>query len=178
MNKVYLLGPLAGLLVFGAIYWNFMKGYEVRLQQEEARVVAERKARIEKDLAARQKAIQDAVAAAEKRKIEREAKEKKLAEEKAAREALLDRRLRAYDDVYKRLRPQLDRLKNDAEGIKGEIAQLDLQRKQYVEEEAFLRTFVKKAQDNVKTYTDELEKIAAAEKAHAAAEAAAKAKKS
>jgi chromosome segregation ATPase len=178
MNKVYIIGPLAGLLVFGAIYWNFMKGYEVRLQQEEAQRVAAQKARIEKELAARRKAIEDAIVAAEKRKVEREAKEKKAAEEKAARDAMLDRRLRAYDDVYKRLRPQLDRLKNDADGIKGEIAQLDLQRKQYVEEETFLRTFVKKAQDNVKTYTDLLDKIAAAEKARAAAEALAKAKKS
>ena len=177
MNKAYVIGPLIGLLVFGAFYWNFLKGYEARQQKEEIRLMTEKKARIEKELASRQKAIQDAIAAAERRKVEREAKEKKAEEDRLARQALLDRRLRAYDDVYKRLRPQLDRLKNDAEGIKSEIGQLDLQRKQFVDEETFLRTYTKKAQDNVKTYTDELDKIAAAEKARAAAEAAAKAKK-
>ena len=177
MNKAYVIGPLIGLLVFGAFYWNFLRGYEARQQKEEVRLMTEKKARIEKELASRQKAIQDAIAAAERRKVEREAKEKKAEEDRLARQALLDRRLRAYDDVYKRLRPQLDRLKNDAESIKSEIGQLDLQRKQYVDEETFLRTYTKKAQGNVKTYTDELEKIAAAEKARAAAEAAAKAKK-
>ena len=176
MNKAYVIWPLVGLLVFGAFYWNFMKGFEERQRTEEVRQAEERKARIEKELASRKKAIEDAVAAAEKRKVEREAKEKKLAEEKAARDALIDRRTRAFDDVYKRLRPQLDRLKNDAEGIKTEITQLDLERKQYVDEEAFLRTYVTKAQSNVKIYTDLLDKLTAAEKARAAAEALAKAK--
>ena len=90
---------------------------------------------------------------------------------------MLDRRQQTFDDVNRRLRPQLDRLKIDAEDVKADIAQLEMQRKQYLDEEAFLRTFIVKAQANVKTYYDMLAKIAAAEKARAEAEAAARAAK-
>ncbi len=179
MNKAYIISPLVALLIFGAFYWNFKKGYDLKQRQTLIQQEEEQKARIEKELATRKKAIEDAIVAADKRKAEREAKEKKDAAEKAAFDALVDKRNNTFDDVNKRLRPQLDRLHSDADGLKQDIGQLQLQVKQYQDEETFLRTFVQKAQANVKTYTDELEKIAAAEKAHAEAEAAAaKAKKS
>jgi hypothetical protein len=174
MKKAYVLGPVLGLLVFTAFYWNFARGaverqHRVELQQQE-----ERRARILKEAESRKRAIEDAIAAQQKRAAERAAKEKKTEEENAARQALLDKRQQTFDEVNRRLRPQLDRLKSDADEIKASIAQLEMQKKQYVDEEAFLRTYVRKAQDNVKTYYAILDRIAAAEKARADAEAAAR----
>jgi len=178
MKKVYVIWPVLGLAVFSAFYWNFARGAAERAHQQEVQEAEDRKARILKELESRKKAVEDAIAAQAKRAAERAAAEKKKDAEDAARQALLDKRQQTFDDVNRRLRPQLDRLKTDAEDIKSDIAQLNLQKTQYVDEEAFLRTFVVKAQENVKTYQDMLAKIAAADKARADAEAAAaKAKK-
>jgi DNA repair exonuclease SbcCD ATPase subunit len=108
----------------------------------------------------------------------RAAKEKKEEEEKAVRAALMDRRTKAYDDVNKRLHPQLERLKTDADEIKDQLTKLDLEKKTYSDEQAFLLTFVRQAEANVKTYYSLLDQLAAAEKARADAEVAAAKKKS
>jgi uncharacterized protein YigA (DUF484 family) len=107
----------------------------------------------------------------------RHAKEEQEQKENDLRNQLMDRRQHAFDDVNRHLVPQLDRLKTEADSVKGEISQLELQKKQFVDEEAFIRKFTRAAEGNVKTYYDLLEKIQAAEQAHAAAEAAAKVKK-
>ncbi len=177
MKKVYVIWPVLGLLVFSAFYWNFARGTAERQHQVELRLQEERKARIIKEAESRKKAIEDAIAAQAKRAAERAAKEKKTEEENAARQALTDKRNQVFEDVNKRLKPQLDRLKSDADEIKAGIAQLEMQKKQYLDEEAFLRTYVLQAQNNVKTYYAILDKITAAEKARADAEAAAKAAK-
>jgi len=176
MNKAYVIWPVVGLLVFGAFYWNFDKTYLERQRKEEVRKQEEKKERILREALQRKKAIEDAIEAQNKRIADRAAKEKRDEEEKAARAALIDRRNRAFDDVNKRLRPQLDRLKGDADDVKQQIAKLELEKKQYLDEEAFLRTYVRQAEANVKTYLNLLDQLAAVEKARA--EAAAKAKKS
>jgi hypothetical protein len=173
MNKAYIIGPLIGLLVFGAFYWDFSRGYAEKVKVEETRKQEERKARIIKEAEQHKKAIEEANAAALKRKAERAAKEEKEEKDRLARQDLVDRRNKAFDDVNKRLRPQVDRLKIEADDVKAEIAQLDLQKKQNTDEEAFLRTYVRNAEANVKTYYDLLDKLAAVEKARAEAEAAA-----
>ena len=177
MNKAYIIGPLIGLLVFGSYYSVKSRGFAERDRQVAAQREKERQDRITQDLLRRKKAIEDAIKAQEERKAARAIRDKKEEEEKAAREALVERRDRAFDDVNKRLRPQLDRLKIDAESVKDDIKQLELQKKQYVDEETFLRGFVHTAEANVKTYYDLLDKIKAADEARIAAEAAAKAAK-
>lgn len=178
MNKTYLIWPFAGLLVFAIFYLNFTKGFEERQHKVEIAKQEEKRAKILKDAELKKKAIEDAIVAQQKRMADRTAKEKKEQEEKDMRAALIERRNRAFDDVNKRLKPQLDRLKNDADEIKDQIAKLDLQKKTNSDEEAFLRTYVRQAETNLKTYYDMLDKIAAAEKAHADTEAAAKKKQS
>ena len=174
--KTYLIWPVIGLLVFGAFYWNASKGFAEKQRQDETRRQEERKARMLHEAEVRKKAIEDAIAAQQVRMAARAAKEKREAEEKKAHDDLVDRRMRAFDDVNKRLRPQLDRLKGDAEEIRTQIGKLDLEKKQYIDEEAFLRTYVRQAEANVKTYLALLDQLDAAEKARAAAEAAAKKK--
>ncbi len=176
MNKAYIIGPFVGLLVFGAIYLNFSKEYAVKQQKAEQAIQDVKREKTRKELESRKKAIEDAIEAQKKRMADRAAKEKKEEEEKAIRAALMDRRTKAYDDVNRRLRPQLERLKGDADEIKQELAKLDLEKKTYGDEEAFLRVFVRQAETNVKTYYNLLDQLAAAEKARADAEAAAKKK--
>jgi len=176
MNKAYVIWPLAGLLVFGAFYWNFSKEYALKQQKAEQAIQDAKREKTRKELESRKKAIEDAIEAQKKRMADRAAKEKKEEEEKAIRAALMDRRTKAYDDVNRRLRPQLERLKGDADEIKQELAKLDLEKKTYGDEEAFLRVFVRQAETNVKTYYNLLDQLAAAEKARADAEAAAKKK--
>jgi hypothetical protein len=112
--------------------------------------------------------------AQEERRALRMANDKKVQDENDARNALVERRQRAYDEVNRHLAPQLDRQKADADSVKGEISQLELQKKQFEDEEAFLRTYTRQAERNVTKYYDLLEKLKAAEDARAAAEAAAK----
>jgi uncharacterized protein (UPF0147 family) len=178
MNKAYIIWPFAGLLVFGAFYWNFSKDYAVRQQKAEHAIKEAKQEKTRKELELRKKAIEDAIAAQEVRMAARAAKEKKEEEEKAVRAALMDRRTKAYDDVNKRLHPQLERLKTDADEIKDQLTKLDLEKKTYSDEQAFLLTFVRQAEANVKTYYSLLDQLAAAEKARADAEAAAAKKKS
>jgi hypothetical protein len=137
----------------------------------------DRQDRITQDLLRRKKAIEDAIKAQEERKAARLIKEKKEEDERTARDAMVERRDRTFNDLNRRLRPQLERLKTDADSVKADIKELELQKKQYVDEETFLRGFVRTAEANVKTYYDLLEKIKVADDARAAADAAARAAK-
>jgi len=173
MNKAYIIWPLIGLLVFGAFYWNFDQGWKIREHDKAVQAEKDKQDRIRADLERRKKAIEDAAKAQEERKRLRLEKEKKDQEEADARSALLERRQHAYDEVNRHLLPQLDRQKADADSVKGEIAQLDLQKKQFEDEAANIRTYTRQAEANVKTYYDLLEKLKAAEDAREKAEAAA-----
>ncbi|MBI2517393.1 MAG: hypothetical protein HYV95_10830 [Opitutae bacterium] len=176
MNKIYILIPLVGVLVFGGFYLNFTKTYEARIAEAKAKVEEERKLKAKRDIAAREQAIKAAVEAQEKRKKERE--EKELVEEgkKKARLEAEDRRQRTFDE-RKRFRDQVDRLKKDIDAVKAEIAKLTDEKTHHVDEQSFLRDYIKKAEANVKTYYDLIDKIAAADAAKAAADAAAAARK-
>jgi hypothetical protein len=177
MNKAYFIWPMIGLLVFGAFYWNARAGFAERDRQVAVRKEKDRQDRITQDLLRRKKAIEDAIKAQEERKAARLIKEKKEEDERTARDAMVERRDRTFNDLNRRLRPQLERLKTDADSVKVDIKELELQKKQYVDEETFLRGFVRTAEANVKTYYDLLEKIKVADDARAAADAAARAAK-
>lgn len=179
MNKVYLIVPLICLLIFGGFYMNFSKGYKARLELAASKAEETRKEKLKSEAAARDLAIQNAVLAQETRKIERLAKEKIEEDKKLARQAAEDKREKAYNDKN-RLTTQVRNLKKDLDELQGEIKKVELQNKSLVDEQTFLKGYVKQAESNVKYYYDLLDKIALAEKARAeaAAAAAAAAKKS
>ena len=178
MNKVYLIVPLCSILVFGGFYINFARGYKAKLAEAAAKVEIARKEKLLKEAAARDQAIQNAIAAQEARKLERLAKEKIEEDKKLARQAAEDKREKAYNDKNK-LTTQVRNLKKDLDELQGEIKKIELQNKSLVDEQTFLKGYVKQAESNVKYYYDLLDKIALAEKARAeAAAAAAAAKKS
>jgi len=178
MNKAYFIIPLIGVLIFGGFYVNFSRGHEAHLAEVKAKADEAKKEKARQQVIDREKAIAAAVEASKLRTEERLKKEKLEEDKKNARQAAEDKRLRANSDKTK-LTDQVRRLKKDLEEVQEEIKKIELEKKTLVDEQAFLRTYVKQAEANVKYYYDLLDKIAAAEKARAAeAAAAAAAKKS
>jgi hypothetical protein len=172
MNKVYIIFPLICTLIFGGFYYKFEKGYEATQLEIKRKADDELKAKVARDLAAREEAIKAAVEASKKRETERKERER-IAELKAtARQEAEDRRQKTYDE-RNRARDQVVRLKKDLDEVKSTFGKLDEEKKKYIDEQAFLKTYVKQAEANVKYYYDLLEKIDAAEKAKAAQAAAA-----
>jgi len=171
-NYVYFLAPLVGLIIFGAIYWNFSKGFAER---ETKRIAAEKQKKEDKLRAqakANEQAIREALAAQDRRKAERAAKEAKDKADKEARAAAVEAKEKAYRDQEK-FGKQVDRLTKEIQTEKDAIAKLESDKKKFTDEAAFLRVYVKQAEDNVKSLMQIIDKIAAADAARAAADAAA-----
>jgi colicin import membrane protein len=167
---VYFLAPLAGLIIFGAIYWNFSKGFAAR---EAARVAAEKQKKEDKLRAqakANEQAIREALAAQERRKAERAAKEAKDKKDHDDRQTAQDAKEKAFRDKEK-FGKQVNVLKGELQTEKDSIVKLQADKKKYIEEQAFLRIYVKQAEDNVKSLMQVLDKIAAADAARATADA-------
>lgn len=168
----YFLAPLVGLIIFGAVYWNFSKGLTAR---ETARIAAEKKKKDDKlaqQAKDNEKAIREAVASQERRKAERAAKDAKDKADKDARAAAVEAQDKANRDQLK-FAQQVERLEKDVQTEKDTITKLEGDKKKFTEEQAFLRIYVKQAEDNVRSLTQILDKIAAADAARAAADAAA-----
>ncbi len=171
-NYVYFIAPLLGLIVFAALYWNFDSKYEAK---QTAIAQAAQKAKKDKVDAAnrdRQRAFDEATAANEKRKKDKEAKEKAEAEKADARDAAIQDRNKALRDASN-LSQKIDRLNKDVEAGKKEVSAIDEDKKKAVTEQAFLKTYVKQAQDNSKSLENVLQKIKEADDAIAAAAKAA-----
>jgi len=179
MNKVYLIIPLIGILIFGGFYMNFSKGHDAHLAEVKAKAEEAKKEKARQQVIDREKAIAAAVEASKLRTEERLRKEKIDEDKKVARQAAEDKRQRANSDKNK-LTDQVRRLKKDLDDVQEEIKKIEQDRKTLQDEQVFLRDYTKQAEANVKYYYDLLDKIAAAEKARAdaAAAAAAAAKKS
>jgi hypothetical protein len=171
-NYVYFLAPLVGLIIFGAVYWNFSKGYAVR-EAERVRLEKQKKEdKLRAQAKANEQAIREALAAQERRKADRAAKEAKDKADKEARAAAVEAKEKAYRDREK-FAKQVDRLEKELQTEKDAIAKLESDKKKFIDEQAFLRIYVKQAEDNVKSLMQVIDKIAAADAARAAADAAA-----
>lgn len=175
-SYLYFIIPLVLTAIFAVYYWQYASGYEARLAKIDQQKKEERQKKLDDEARARDKAIKDALALAEKRKAEKKAKEELEAKEAAARELAIQERNKAQQDARK-YADQVKRLQKDVQDNKDEIAKIEEDKKQLVEEQGFLRDYVKQAEVNVQSLQGVLEKIDAADKARAAAEAAA-AKKS
>ncbi|HVT71877.1 MAG TPA: hypothetical protein VHD61_01965 [Lacunisphaera sp.] len=177
MNKIYFIVPVIGLLIFGVFYHNFTNEYDARIKAAQEKIEQDRKERAARDIKNREAAIQAAIETQARRKKEREAKEAAEEAKKVARQEAEDARVKAFDDRNK-LRDQAARLKKDLEEVKAATAKVAEEKKKNLEEEAFLKTYVKQAEANVQYYYKLLDNINAAEAARAAAAAAAAKQKS
>jgi hypothetical protein len=177
-SKIYFIAPLIVLIAFGAYYWNFKSDYDAKQQA----IVAEEKAKkIEKlklEAVQREAAIHDALEAQKQRKKERqerEAKELKQKDDKENAKLIAEK----ADQEQQKLLRQVEKLTKDVESEKEDVKKIEVENKKSVEEEAFLKQYVKMAQDNQAAVAAVLLKIEAADiaTAKAAAAAAAAAKK-
>ena len=175
-NKVYFIVPIIAIAVFFAYYWNFSKDYDAR----QAKIVAAEKQRrldkLQAEAVAREAAIKDAIEAQKQRKqerLDREARDRKMKDDKE--NAILARD--KADQESQRLERQVDKLTKDVKEAREEIAKLEASKKESIEEEAFLQTFVVKANENVARLDDVVRKIEVADAAAAKAAALAAAEK-
>jgi hypothetical protein len=172
MKKAYVIFPVVALLIFFGFWWNFNSTYEAVEAEKAKQVRLEREAKKRKEAEDRATAIKDALVAQEKRKKEREAKELKDKADREARELAIEERNKTAQEVTK-LTKQRDQLNIDVKEEKANLVKIDEQKRKALDEQAFLKEYVRKADANVKGLSDVLDKIAAADAARAAAEAAA-----
>lgn len=179
MNKLYFIVPIVGLALFYAYFHNFNTKYKAIQAEKQAAIQKAIKDKAIEDEKNRQIAYQNAIKAQEQRKKEKEERDRIEEEKKKARQDLEDKRERSFAE-RKKFREQVDRLKKEVAEVEGQIKDVEAEKKSHVDEQVFLKNYVKQAESNVKYYYDLLDKIDAAEKARAAeaAAAAAAAKKS
>lgn len=176
MKKAYVIFPLLAMLIFFGFWWNFNSKYEAEQLEKDRLARVAREDKLKKEAEERKIAIQQAVAAADARKQERETKAAMLQAERDTRQHAKEASDKAFRDKEKLAR-QVERLQNDVETEKGLIDKLEEKKKLLVKDEAFLRKYVTLAETNQQGLQDVLEQIAKADTARALAEAAAAKKK-
>lgn len=148
MNKAYYLAPLIALIVFTGFYLSYRSGLAERDAAKAAAAEAALKAKNDADLEARRAAMTEAIAAAEQRKVEREARLAQEAADKAARQSAIDARDKAFREQERTAR-QIDRVQKEITETQASLAALAATRQDAETEKAFLLEFVAKAQTNV-----------------------------
>lgn len=169
-THLYFLFPLIGLIAFGAVYWNFNEGYEANLAKEAAVIREAKQEKLRIEARNREIAIKDALAAQDRRRAEKATKEAKEKADSEARQLAIEARNKADRDQQK-LGQQVERLQKEVKFEKEAIAEIEATKKQAIDEQTFLRTYVKQAEANARSLSEVLEKIAAADTARAAADA-------
>jgi colicin import membrane protein len=172
---VYFLVPILGLVAFAAVYWNFNRTYEAKLADRQRVIREQKEEKLRLEAKSREKAIQDALAAQEKRKAEKAAKEAKDQKDQEERQAAIEASRKADRDQQK-LSLQVKSLQEQIKTEKDAIAKIQEEQKLAIEEQAFLKNYVKQAQSNQKSLNEVIDKIVAADAAKAAADALAAAK--
>lgn len=162
-NYAYIIAPVAGLVIFVGVYLKYSSGYEARVEASKQRDRAVLTAKLDKEALDRKSAADAAFVAQEKRKKDKAAKEAKDIEDHELREKAAQVRRKAERDAEK-LITQVTRLKKEIEVEKKEIAKVQEDKKHSLDESAFLREYVKKAEDNSKNLLTILDKIAAADR--------------
>ena len=168
----YFLAPLVGLIIFSAIYWNFSKGIAAREALRIAKETQKKEDKLRAQAKANEQAIREANLSQEKRKAERAAKDAKDKKDHDDRATAVEALGKAERD-QKKLAEQVKSLEKDILTEKEAIAKLENDKKKAADEQAFLAVYVRQAEENARTLSQVLDKIAAADAARAAADAAA-----
>ena len=150
MKKISFIAPVIALIVFICFYSVHQKGAKQREADRVARVEAELKAKNEAEQLARQTAMAEAIKAAELRKREKEAREAREKADKEVRQVALDARDKAFRE-HDKINRQIERLKKDIEAEEAVLAKLAAERKAAEAERAFILELNAKAQLNVKS---------------------------
>jgi preprotein translocase subunit SecF len=171
-TKVYLIVPLVVLVVFGAYYWSFKSDYDAKQAAIVATIKEQKLEKLRQEAVLREAAIHDAIEAQKQRKKERQEREAREQKQKDDKENAKLNADKAVQEEQK-LERQLEKLTGDVKAEKEEIVKIEAENKKAVAEQAFLKDYVKMAQDNQASLAAVLTKIAAADSAVAKAAAAA-----
>jgi fused signal recognition particle receptor len=172
----YFIVPLVLTALFGTYYWHYSAGYEQRIAMAEKARKDELDRKRNEEAKQKEKAIQDAIALSDKRKKEKAERDAKEAQEAAEREQAIQRRNKAQQDARK-FADQVKRLQKEVNENKEEITKIEQDKKDLLQEQGFLKEYVKQAEANTQALTGVLEKIDAADRARAEADRAAAAAK-
>jgi hypothetical protein len=166
---IYMLVPLCGVIVFCLFYIPFANHYADLQVQKHKEEIKERDDKLQKEADDRIKESQLANEAAEKRKAEHAAK---LAREKAEEDALAAAdaaRVKAHNDEQK-YKQQVADLTKAIKLEQAAVAALQATKEDTLKEQDFLKSYVQQAEDNRQKILGLLDKLAAAEMAEKARE--------
>ena len=141
LKYVYTFAPLAGLLVFGAVYFHHSSLQEAELAARQARTKTEQAARLAAQEESRKLDFADAIAQQEKRKAAKDALAKLEEAAKARREAAILARadaFRAQDKITK----TVERLGREIAAERESITRFQHDLAATTAESAFLRDYV------------------------------------
>jgi hypothetical protein len=177
-TKVYFIIPILVLLAFFAYYVKFTSEYDAK---QAAIVAHDKEVKAEKirlENIDKEKAVEDAIAAQKVRAAARLAREARDQKQHDDRENATLNAGKA-DQEQQKLQRQVEKLTQDVKAAKAEIDKIKADTKRSVDEEAFLKGYVAKAEENQAQLTQVLQKIVDADAAiaKAAALAAAEAAK-
>jgi cytoskeletal protein RodZ len=134
-SYVYFVAPLILLIVFFfGFYWNAHKNFEDREAAAIKKVKDEKQAKLEKEAKDREVAVKAALELQEKRRAEKKAKDEKEARDKEEREKTRLARDKAGRDAEK-IEQQVRRIQKEIEVEKKELAEIQTERKQTVDEQ-------------------------------------------
>jgi hypothetical protein len=177
-SLLYFVVPIILVLVCIPFIWQHNANYEANELARAAVIRQGKIAAMNAQNAQREKAIQDSLVTQAQRQKERKEREDRIQKEKDDREAALQARNKALNDVS-RQKDRMERAQKDVEVAKADIAKLEADESKQRQEEDAAKQYVVLAQANVKNLSQVLDRIAAADAAaDAAAKAAAAAKKS
>ncbi len=172
-SYLYFVVPLVLTAIFSIFYVRYSGEYAAREARIEEQKKIDRQQKLDAEAKAREKAVAEAVATTEKRKREKAEKDAREQKERDARE-LKQGELRKAQEDSRKFEDQVNRLKKDIQDNKDAIAKIETDKKDLLEQKAFLLQFVKEADANTQKLQDLMDKIIAADQARAAAEKAAK----
>lgn len=170
-NYAYFLVPLAGMIVFSAYYWNFTTHYDQVEAQKAAEARRIHQSELDTEAHERQKAVDDAYAAQQKRKLEREAKAAREQKEEDDKTNATEASNKAHREVT-RLREKVESLTREVQETQTDLDKFNTDKGLLEIQRKSITDAVQLAEADTKKLSDVLGRIAAAD---AAAEAAAKA---
>jgi colicin import membrane protein len=165
-SYIYMLVPVCGVILFSLFYIPFARNYDKHAADVLHEEAVERQKKADADAEARRDASIEANKNAELRRIERE---RKAAREKAEQDALNAAEAaaeKAHDDKQK-FEDEVTDLTKQIKVEQTAIAAVERDKEDTLKEQDFLKTYVQQAEANRQNILSVLEKLAAAEKARA-----------
>jgi len=166
-SQVYIIAPLVALVCFVAYYLNFSQDYDRKQAEKAATIQKAKDEQLQEQNRLRLRAVQEALAAQEKRKADKAAKEATEQKKREDRQAAYQTRDRAQIGIAK-WRERYERLSKDVGDAKELIAHIERDKLTLIEQKVFLQKLTEQTELNARSLSTVLDKIQKADDAAAA----------